>query len=267
MFSDKLWGLKKGDLIVVGARPSNGKSALTAQIAYDLAHQGNTVLIISLEMSVEAILERLFCLVSDVPSSVIERGGFATDRALQAKFDTFKAKIDKLDLIITCGIGATYPELIEMVETIKPDMVVLDYIQAIKNTGGQTLEIINEYLRQFTELVRTYKIIGILCSQINRGGAMTRGQEPTLSQLKSSGSLEEFADLVILCHYPSHYDHEADPNEYKLLIEKNRNGRTGVHYLSFFAEKMRFKEPEKVIPPPVAKVFKNASVVRTTYGE
>ena len=128
VLSEKIWGFKKGDLIIVGARPSNGKSALTMQLAYDIANQGHTVLFISLEMSVESILERLFCSVCDVFMKDIVRGGFARNNSIQAKFKAFKNKIEDIDLIITCGIGSTYPELIEMVESIKPDMIVLEKI-------------------------------------------------------------------------------------------------------------------------------------------
>jgi replicative DNA helicase len=85
----------------------------------------------------------------------------------------------------------------------------------------------------------------LLCSQISR--ANVEGQkEPTLTGLKSTGALEEHGDKILLLHWPAHYDHTADLNKFKVIIAKNKGGRTGEITINFEPEYYRFRDSKSV---------------------
>ncbi|MBU4311797.1 MAG: AAA family ATPase [Candidatus Omnitrophica bacterium] len=240
----KIWGLKEG-LTVIGGRTSQGKSALALQIAFDLAGQSIPVLFLSLEMTVEALIERLFCNIEEVDNYSILTGRFKNDLEIQAKWKTFTDYASKIPLLITCGIGKNFQEINKLVPMINPEpkVVIVDYVQAIVTKAGQSREMINEYIRYFRQLAIEKKFAGVLCSQINRGAEETRRNEPHLYQLKETGVLEEHADTVLLLHWPNFYTRDPSKvNEFKINIAKQRNGRTGEHNLIWKPEYYKFTE-------------------------
>lgn len=245
-FNRKIWGLKEG-LTVLGARTSQGKSALALQIAFDLADQMIPVLFLSLEMTVEALIERLFCNVECVDNHDILTGKFKKDKEIQAKWRTFCDIVSKIPLLITCGIGKNFEEINKLIEIIepKPRVVIVDYVQAVATRAGQSREMINEYIRRFRQLALEQKFAGILCSQINRGAAEGKSNEPHLYQLKETGVLEEHADTVLLLHWQNFYTKDpSNENEFKINIAKQRNGRTGDYPLIYKPEYYKFTEKD-----------------------
>jgi replicative DNA helicase len=242
-FTRKIWGLKEG-LTVVGARTSQGKSSFVAQIALDLADQGYPVLFLSLEMTVENILERLFCNIMRINNYDLMTGGFAK---YQNEWQTFCKLIENTPLLITSGIGKSWQEVNVMIENMnpKPRCVIVDYIQAVSRKSNESRETLNEYIRYFREMSLNHKFIGILCSQINRQSATDKSREPSLWTLKETGVLEEHADMVLLLHWDYFYTLDQDENkqkEYKIIVAKSRNGRTGEFYVDFHPEYYLFKE-------------------------
>ena len=244
-FSRKIWGLRRG-LTVIGARTSMGKSALGLQLAFDLAKQRKRVLFLSLEMTVDSMIERLFCNEMEVDNYDTLIGKMNTEPEIMAKWDCFKGRIEALDgFILTCGIGKTFDEVNHVVENLDffPDAIFVDYVQAIK-TEMREREVINEYIRKFREICVLNRIAGVVCSQANRQTFDEQKKEPTLANLKSSGFLEEHADTVILLHYPHAVDNNKPENDYKLILAKQRNGRTGNHLLHFKPEFYKFFDVE-----------------------
>jgi len=241
----KIWGLRRG-LTVIGARTSMGKSALGLQFALDLAKQGKKVLFLSLEMTVESMVERLFCNELEVDNYELLTGKLKEDVALQAKWDCFKGRMEKLEFILTCGIGKTFEEVNQIIENFDalPEIIFVDYVQAIKIENRER-ENLNEYIRNFREICIKNKIAGVVCSQANRQVFDEEKREPTLANLKSSGFLEEHADTVLLLHYPFAVDNKKPESEYKLILAKQRNGRTGEHWLFFKPHFYKFIDKEK----------------------
>lgn len=243
----RLWGLRPG-LTVVGARTSQGKSAFSLQIAHDVADQSHHVLFLSLEMNVESLIERLFCNVMKVNNYDTLTGKIKYDEAIKHKWETFKGILGRTKLLITNGIGKSFQEVNFMIEALdpKPKMVVVDYIQAVRQTENERIEL-NEYIRHFRALCVKYQIAGVLCSQINRGALQEKNYEPHMGLLKSTGVLEEHADTCILLHWQHFYTYkEQKQNEFKIIIAKQRNGRTGEYMVNFFPEFYRFEEMEVV---------------------
>lgn len=242
-FNAKLWGMHKG-LTVVGARSSMGKSSFCLQIARDLSDQHIPVLFLSLEMDVNSIIERLFCQTMKVDNFDLLCGRLNTNEEIQTKWKTFETWIKGVPLLVTNGIGKSFEEINKLIELLnpKPKCVIVDYIQGVRANKDERIEM-NEYIRRFRELMIENNIIGILASQVNRQIIDNKDKRPTMENLKSTGVLEEHADIVILLYWDYFYTkNETDKNKYEIVIAKNRNGRTGKHEVWYFPEHYLFEE-------------------------
>lgn len=250
-FNRGIWGLKPKALTVVGARTSQGKSAFALQLAWDISSQGIPVWLLSLEMDVLSLLERLYCHVHQVDNYEVLSGKFKNNAVMQRKFLEFKKSLEDSKLLMTCGLGRTFSEINAMIELVdeKPKVVIVDYIQNISFKSGDTREIINEYIRHFRNMAIGYGFAGVLCSQINRSAEEQKDREPTLAQLKESGFIEESADTVLLLHWKGMQDKEARKKfpppeewEYVINVAKQRNGPTGNFLLNYIPKHYLFRE-------------------------
>lgn len=244
--NDFIWGIPKRCLTVIGARTSHGKSAMASQLAFDFAEQGKTVLFLSLETTVEKIGSRLFCYQQRFPNTKAFRGG-VTDEP--KRFDSFAYGVKDLPLIVNDMLGKNWQDIDRLLTTtaIKPDVVIVDYIQTISNHGGRyTLEVINEYIRKFREMSVRNNFAGILCSQINRSVTDDDSRVPQAHQLKSSGFLEEHADLLLLLHWPYKYSEKKDINHFQVFVAKNKDGQTGYLNLKFEPQYYAFSNADKI---------------------
>lgn len=248
LFNRVIWGLCKG-LTTIGARSSQGKSALALQVARDIAEQKIPVLFLSLEMDTASLIERLFCQTKTVDNFDMICGKINKDITIFNKWQEFESEVVNLPLLITNGIGKTFPEVNLLIQTLepKPKVVIVDYIQATRSTKEERIEI-NEYIRNFRQLMITNDMTGILCSQLNREVKDNLDKRPALENLKSTGVLEEHSDQVWLLFWNWYYTHkDEDRNKYELILAKNRNGRTGTHDLLFYPEYYQFRETVEVV--------------------
>lgn len=259
VFSDFVWGIQRKCLTVIGARTSEGKSTLAVQIAYDLALQGKTVLFLSLETTIEKIGARLFCLHNRYNNTKAFRGGVSTEPHM---WDKFENDLKELPLIINDLLGKSWEDIDKVITDcqLKPDVVIVDYIQTIANRDGQNkLETINEYIRRFREMAIRNDFAAILCSQVNRSIAEDKLREPQLHQLKGSGFLEEHADVVYLLSWPFKAIKQTDGkplnleqlHKFIVYVAKNKDGQTGYKKLKFTPEYYLFEDwndQEKIKP-------------------
>ena len=245
ILNQKLWGLRKG-LTVIAARTSQGKSAAALQIALDVAEQGLESVILSLEMDVPSMLERMACNAQRIDNYALLTGQYALNDEIKAKFKAFRDKIEDMPLLITCGIGKTFRECNQFIELMdpKPKVVILDYIQMAKTFANERSDIA-EYIRQFRQLMIENGMRGIICSQINRQVEKDNDYRPRLENLKGTGALEEVSDVCLLLHWNYFYTKiEAHKNSYDIQIAKNRHGRTSTHKVRYIPENYRFEEDE-----------------------
>lgn len=240
-FNTKIWGLKKG-LTIIGGRTSQGKSSLALQMAYDLADQQKEVVFLSLEMTTESLIERLFCNVEQVDNYAMLTGKLKTEVFYQEKWGSFEKVMD-LPLKLSCGLGKNFNEINEVIELLepKPKVVIVDYIQAIRKTANERQDM-DDYITRFRELCLYHGIAGVLVSQNSRKVFDEDTKEPSLANLKGTGGLEESADTVLLLFWPHFYNENLDRNIYKIIVAKQRNGRTGEHLVNFIPENYRFTE-------------------------
>jgi len=252
-------GFQGGDLIIVAARPSMGKTALCLNIAQHAAfREKKSVAFFSVEMGKEALMMRILSSESRVPISNV-RTGTIPDAAWP-------------NLIHAATVIADAPFYIDDTSGISPfeirskarrlkrqkglDMIIVDYLQIM----DLKLKVENRE-RQVSEISKTLKSIAkelnvpvIALSQLNRGVEGRAERQPMLSDLRESGSIEQDADLIIMLYREDYYDREnaEEKGVAEILIRKQRNGPTGTVKLKWMAEVGRFENLEyrEMHPPP-----------------
>lgn len=190
------------------------------------------------------LIERLFCNVEEVDNQELKAAGMKNNPTIANKWQDFESIVNSIPLLITSGIGRNYGEIQEMIGLLepKPKAIFIDFIQNISARPRETRETINEFILQFRNMALKHKFAGVLCSQINRGAEQNKNNEPAMYQLKESGGLEEFADVCLLLYWENFYNHEKEMDTYKVIISKNRSGKTGDHYIKYQPQFYKFTE-------------------------
>ena len=228
-----------GKLIVVGARPSVGKSALLLHMAVRALDAGRKILLVSCEMGADEVVGRVVAQKSGVSVDKIERHDLTEDEIIKVA-DSF-AEIPSERFCIS-ERARTVQDIRRMALRTRAhgglDLIVADYLQLL-DAGQKTnnrAEAVGVVTRGLKALAMELKIPVLTASQLNR--ASERNDEPKLSDLSESGSIEQDADAVLLLHAPN----DKDDPERKLFLDKNRGGRCGRITLYFDGATMRFTE-------------------------
>ena len=234
-------GLHRSQLTVLAARPGQGKSSGACQAAFNLACAGKKVAFVSLEMTRESLVEKMFCLENRVNSRKLDTNRLTPEE--HYKLQTFAKLAKDLPIKIVDDYCFTENELFTLVEHLEmhPDVLIIDHIQHIRTEQAKfERETLNNYIRYLKEIAMRFQIAVLCLSQINRQG----DDKPTLANLKSTGALEEMADSVIILHQKKDKAVFNDSNE--SLIEcvmdvaKNRRGPVGYFDVLFEATTGRF---------------------------
>jgi len=238
-----IWGLHRKELLTIGARPSVGKSALAVQLALNLNNEHHNVLFISLEMSKEQIVERMFCNLTGTNNMDLREGKIEDE--LKDRIPFFSKMANDMPMLVVDNCGYNFADVEKLIVEMepRPDVVFIDYIQMISQ-GRHTNKsmAVEEYFRKLKELSTTYNFAMVVLSQIKRMEEKRQNRRPTMDELKWSGALEEHSDLVILLYWPAHdIPNYADGREYELNIAKQRHGRTGIVKVNFFPWHYRFE--------------------------
>lgn len=246
-------GMQKGNLIVIGARPSVGKTAIALVIALHVAQKHATGFM-SMEMTRAEMSDRKCALLGSIPLSHIKRPqqGLAYDRVVES-IERAKA----LQFYVSDRSGLNILQVRSKARALKRkfglEVLIVDYLQLMsgldskQNRNSQ----IEEISRGLKSLAKELDIVVIALSQINRAGAETATQVPSLVNLRDSGAIEQDADVVGLLHRA----YQADPaigEEFKnyalLRIAKNRQGRCGDVHLHYQGEQTRFGSWSGLVP-------------------
>lgn len=235
VIDDGIFGYHKSQLTVLAARPGVGKTSFACQNAYSLAKSGRNVAFLSLEMTKETILERIFCSEYGVNGFDLIMGKITPE--ISEKLGKFAAEISKVPLKIIDDYCHTENELYTLMEHLnfRPEIMFLDHIQHIRGMERKSqYETLTEYLRYLKEIAMRYEIALVVLSQINRQGE----EAPTLANLKGTGAIEEMSDHVLLFHQLKEPTEKG--SNFKIQIAKNRFGPVGTFELYFSGEKFRF---------------------------
>ncbi len=263
---DKLSGLHAGEMIIVAARPSMGKTALALNIAEQIAfggaaagekakHERVGVAFFSLEMSKEAVTSRLLSAKSGVDSHKMRTGSFTENdfrKLIHAASELGEAPIyiDDTPNLTVLGLRARARRLVRRHDV---RCIIIDYLQLLSSptAARESRQVeVSEISRGIKSLARELDLPVICLAQLNRGATQREGNTPRLSDLRESGSIEQDADVVLLLHREAYYhigdaDWEAENEEKKdlaeLIIAKQRNGPTGTIELTWDRSTTRFK--------------------------
>jgi len=247
-------GLQRSDLIIVAARPSMGKTALCLNIAQNAALQHRIpVLVFSLEMSAEALVERMLASEARVESSRI-RGGFL-DQDDWMKLTRAASRIAEAPLWIDDSAAPTILEIRAKARRFRADksifveedqmgLVLVDYLQlarALRGANESREREVAEISRGLKALAKETQTPVIALSQLRRAAEDRKDGRPQLSDLRESGAIEQDADVIAFIHRPPKEDSPERSAEAELIIGKQRNGPVGGIPLIFLGQYTRFE--------------------------
>jgi replicative DNA helicase len=241
-------GFQPSELIIVAARPSMGKTALVLNIAAHAAIEAKVgVAIFSLEMSKDALVQRLLTAEAQVDSSRVRRS--ALRDADFTRLARAAGILQGCPVWIDDTPAITLLEMRSKARRLKAEhdigLLVVDYLQLMRSPeyAENRVQEISDVSRSLKGLSRELKIPVIALSQLSRASEQRGGErKPILSDLRDSGAIEQDADIVIFIHRPEYYDKEDETKRgiAEILLAKHRNGPTGDFTLRFSREFTRF---------------------------
>ncbi len=245
-FDAMLGGLRPGQLIVVGARPSIGKTALGVNMATGAAKEGHPVLLFSLEMPVKEIASRVLSSESGVPMHIFTRGRFLDAEAAILLTHTTQGRMKNAGLFVDDSSSISATQMMQVtrlaIRRHRIQAVFVDYLQLIRpeNPREQRVQQVGAITMKLKNIARDCGIPVVCLCQLNREVENRPDGKPRLSDLRESGSIEQDADVVILLHRPPGQDDTAPVWNLEGIIAKQRNGPTGTVPLNYRRGVMRF---------------------------
>ena len=246
-------GLRPGKMVVVAARPSMGKTALSGTIRRAVVNQGFGVAEFSLEMSAGELMERELAYLAQINSRKIMTGKGVSDEEVQRVMDAGKNStmrgrwaIDDKTYSVS-GIKRRARLIKQRMERkgIKLSLVIVDYLGLLSSDGDEERHTtISAASRAFKLLSKELNCCVMALSQLNRNCEARDDRRPMLSDLRESGSVEQDADAALFLYREHLYDTSFPPEEAELLVRKNRSGPLGTVHLKYSPKTCTFSDRE-----------------------
>ena len=248
----KTSGLHKSDLVLIAARPAMGKSAFAINIASNAAVRAKIpVVIFSLEMSKEQIVNRILCSEAMVDSNKIRTGKVEEDDWV--KLAGTLGPLSEAEIYIDDTPGISITEIRAKCRKLKLEknigLVVIDYLQLVQGTSKKN----NSREQEISEISRSLKILAkeidvpvIALSQLSRAAEQRPDHRPMLSDLRESGAIEQDADIVMFLYRDDYYNPDTEKkNIAEVIIAKHRAGSTGTVELLWLSNFTKFANIER----------------------
>ncbi|MDP4095457.1 replicative DNA helicase [Paenibacillus sp. P96] len=243
-------GFQEGDLIIVAARPSVGKTAFALNIAQNASIRARKrVALFSLEMSGEQLTLRMISAEQHVDANRIRTGFLRAEDWDKATLAI--SSLSEAQLYIDDSSALTVQEIMNKCRRLKQkfglDMVVIDYLQLISGDRRENRQQeVSDISRKLKQLARELQVPVIALSQLNRSVEQRQDKRPMLSDLRESGAIEQDADIVAFLHRDDYYDQETEKkNIIEIIIAKQRNGPVGTVELVFMKNYNKFANYER----------------------
>lgn len=254
-------GFKKKDLIILAARPSMGKTALILNMVTNVAKRNIPTLIFSLEMDDEQLGDRI--VLSELFAHKQGNEYAVSSHEYQTKLSDEQFLVAQkvfndlyhLPISIVDKRGLTVTEIRAKARKFKAEfpnlgLIVIDYLQLIKPPSDSNRSwtlVVGEMVRELRDLAGELDVPIILCSQLNRGVESRENKRPMMSDLRDSGNIEEFADVIMFLYrddyyYPDQAKERGTEGLVEIIFAKQRKGATGTVQLRFIKEYTRFIE-------------------------
>lgn len=242
-------GFSKGDVIVLAARPSMGKTTLAMNIALNIAMTGEPVLIVSMEMSGEKLSRRLLAAYTGLPLEKLQLPKTMTATEWSV-FNQAIAAFEKLPIEIIDSAEVSVLDVVTAVHQTKLKyggkcgLVALDYIQLMKRNktkASTTNDEVSEISRSLKGCAVALEVPLLELAQLSRACEARQDKRPMLSDLRDSGSIEQDADIVMFIYRDEvYYPNNGSRGDAEIIIAKNRDGVTGTVNLLFQGSTNRF---------------------------
>ena len=243
-------GFQPGDLIVLAARPSMGKTALALNIAEHVAvNEGLPVVVFSMEMGAAQLALRLVGSLGRIDQQHLRTGALKDDE--WGRLTEAIEKLGSVSMFIDESPALTPSELRARArrqarQCGKLGLIVVDYLQLMSGSGGSNEEnratVIGEISRGLKSLAKELQCPVIALSQLNRSVESRTDKRPMMSDLRESGAIEQDADVIMFIYRDEYYTKEAckEPGVAEVIIGKQRNGPTGTVKLTFMSRLTKF---------------------------
>lgn len=242
---DLLGGLEGGDMIVIGARPGVGKSAFVTQITASLAEHGKKIGFYNLEMQEKQVYERFVVSHSGIGLTRLRRAKrFLGDE--KERFDRANEILERRDNIVISTGSKSVSEIRAESRHMGYDVIIIDYLQLLKADKayrGNRYAEVGAISKSIKAMAMEFNIPVIALSQLNRVSEMKDTREPTMSELREAGDIEQDASVIILMWNLSN-DNRSKKG---CKIEKQRQGQTGTVVMDFNGDLMRFVETSESV--------------------
>ena len=245
----KTSGFQKGDMVLIAARPSMGKTTFALNIAEHAAlREGKSVVVFSLEMSKEQLAYKLLCSEANVDLLKLRTGALEDEdweNIARATGPLSKAKI-----YIDDTAGVSIMEMRSKCRRLKIeygiDLILIDYLQLMSGSNPDNRQQeVSEISRSIKALAKEMECPVIALSQLSRAPEQRSDHRPMLSDLRESGSIEQDADLVMFLYRDEYYNKETDDkNIAECIVAKQRNGPVGTVKLAFLGQLSKFANLE-----------------------
>lgn len=238
-------GFKDSDLVIIAGRPGSGKTAITLNVARNVARLHDaTVAVFSLEMSKEQLVNRLIAAETKIQSNKLNVGNIE-EFEWEKLGDAF-TKISGLPIYIDDTANITVPEMRTKLMRLKQrdglGLVIIDYLQLMEGGSDNRVQDLSKITRSLKRLARELNIPVIVLSQLNRGVESRQNKRPVMSDVKDSGSIEQDADLIIMLYRDEYYNPDTtEKGIAEVIIAKHRNGPVGTIKLLFLPEFTEFR--------------------------
>ena len=244
-------GLQAGELLIIAARPSMGKTAFTLNIAAHVAiREKAPVGFFSLEMGAEQLVQRLIGSEAGIDLSKLRKGLMA-DKEM-GNIAQVCGLISGSPLFIDETASLTVAEMRNkcrrMAHQHGVKLIMVDYLQLMNGPEGYDNKAaeVAEISKGLKSIARELKVPVIALSQLNRGVESRTDKRPMMSDLRESGAIEQDADVIAFLYREEYYMRDKTPSDQvgtaEVIIAKNRNGPTGVFHLKFFSNQTRFSD-------------------------
>ena len=239
-------GFESGDLVVLGARPSVGKSALATQWAEQLALRGHKVGYYNLEMQDRSLFERFIASKSGIETTRVRLAKtFLNDE--EQRYRKAVEELHKQENIVIYTGAKKISEIRQDVRENKYDIVILDYLQLVtpnsRYQGNRTAEV-SEISRDCKNVAMDFGCVVIALTQLNRASEGRTDKRPTMADIRESGSIEQDASIIFLMWQGD----EEDRSKKAFEVVKSRNGRVGRADYIFDGAHLRFQHESEITP-------------------
>ncbi len=244
-----LAGLQEGNLIVIAARPSMGKSSLALNIATNVSKEKKITAFFSLEMTKEELVQRVLFAEAKVTSGDARKGQLGPEK--WSRVVEAASKVNNMPLYFDDASVITVTDIRAKSRRLKAskglDLIVVDYLQLMQGLSGDNRQQeIAEISRNLKNLARELKVPIVALSQLNRAAEAREDKRPRLGDLRESGAIEQDADIVMMLYRDDYYNPATErPGVAEVNIVKHRSGSTGKVDLYFSKEYTQFSNYSK----------------------